>query len=135
VKKLMPLILVTALVGCATGEVLKLEYGPPPTEYETKIKNYLDRSLKDRDSLRDFKVLTTPKKGALNYGAFEKGPTGKSFSNQMWYVCAEYNAKNSYGGYVGIKTYAYFFFNNKIERVILGSIGGGDLGNTVYNCN
>ena len=122
------------MFSCATGAVLQLEYGPPPSNYDAKIKNYLDRTLKDRDSLRDFKVLTGPKKGAVNYGAFEKGPTGKNFSNQMWYVCAEYNAKNSYGGYVGIKTYAYFFFNDKIVRTVQGSTGGGDLGNTVFSC-
>ena len=134
-KYLILVSTLTFMFSCATGQVLTLDYGPPPPNYEEKITNYLKRNLKDPDSLRDLKILTTPKKGALNYGAFVKGPTGKSFSNQMWYVCAEYNAKNSFNGYVGIKTYAYFFYNGSIERALEGAYGGGDLGNTVYNCN
>ena len=121
--------------GCAsTSSQQAADHGPSPINNKSAIDIYLDRNLKDPDSLKDFEILTEPKKGFVNYGAFETGPTGKNFSNAMWYVCIEYRAKNSFGAYTGLETEALFFFNDKVIRSVKGMTGGGDLGNTVYSC-
>ena len=79
-----------------------------PADYETQIKKHLLARLKDPDSVQGLTV-TEPKIGLLNYGAFRKGPEGKTFGNRHYYACVKYNAKNSFGGYVGYQTHTYFF--------------------------
>ena len=79
-----------------------------PENYNEQITDLLFASLKDPDTVKGFKI-TEPKIGTLNYGLFMKGPEGKTMANRHFYACATYNAKNSYGGYVGYKTNAYFF--------------------------
>jgi len=127
--------LIVFLSSCASTTSQQVaDHGPMPINYEEAIQIYLDRNLKDPDSLKDFAILTVPKKGHVNYGAFTKGPSGKTFSNAMWYVCIEYRAKNSFGAYTGLQQKAFFFYDNSLEQVLDGMRGGGDLGNTVYNC-
>ncbi len=138
-KKIFNCILILSTLAvissCAsTSAQQSADHGPAPVNYEEAIDRYLDRNLKDPDSLKDFTILTEPKKGFVNYGAFETGPTGKNFSNAMWYVCIEYRAKNSFGAYTGLETEALFFYNNRVVRTVKGMRGGGDLGNTVYSC-
>ena len=132
---LIAILSVYVIVGCAsTSTQATVDHGPSPVDYENAIMNYLDRNLKDPDSLKDFAILTVPRKGFLNYGAFQTGPTGKNFSNAMWYVCIEYRAKNSYGAYAGLQQEALFFYDNRVSRTVEGMRGGGDLGTTVYSC-
>lgn len=60
-----------------------------------KVLEHLYRSLKDPDSLKQFKVRSV-----------ERMTWSRSWDSdyeQAWLVCYEYNAKNSYGGYVGLK--------------------------------
>lgn len=90
------------LAACATstsGESA-IEAGPRPTEAQANaaIMNYLQRTLKDPDSIKQFRIRSGPDtitwyRGLINGGGNE----------QAWLVCFEYNAKNSYGGYVGLK--------------------------------
>ena len=138
-KKLINFIIVIFSIllisSCASKSAQEaMDHGPSPENYKDAIQRYLDRNLKDPDSLKDFAILTEPKKGFLNYGAFETGPTGKNFSNALWYVCIEYRAKNSFGAYTGLEQVALFFYDNRVIRLVEGMRGRGDLGNTVYNC-
>ena len=132
------------LVGCATsssdeGEEAQILHEPLSQylaeNHEKEIKSYLQSVLKDPDSLKSFKILTEPRKGSMNYGAFKVGPTGKRFSNPMWYVCAEYNAKNSYGGYVCTKRHVFFFYQNVVSASMEDMDGrADDMGLTNYSC-
>ena len=135
-KKLLALLLIFGIVGCAsTSPQQTADHGPSPINYKSAIDIYLDSKLKDPRSLRDFKILTEPKKGFVNYGAFETGPTGQRFSNAMWYVCIEYRATNILGVYTGLQIEALFFFNDKVIRSAKGMTDGDrDLGYSVYSC-
>jgi hypothetical protein len=70
--------------------------GAKPQNYEQTIRDYLRVSLKDPYSMQDFSVsepvLTSCAIGI--YGPFH-----------AWRVPAAYNAKNSYGAYVGLQRY------------------------------
>jgi len=91
------------LAACATpnsGQRV-IEAGPRPNEAQATaaIMDYLQRTLKDPDSLKQFRIRSGPDtinwyRGLINGGGNE----------QAWLYCFEYNAKNSYGGYVGLKT-------------------------------
>ncbi len=102
-------ILIAALIatGCATDtavgrsevtpEILAGK-APTPEQAERAVMQQLASSLKDPDSIKQFKmlsppILTTWYQGLLAGADYEGG----------WMVCFEFNAKNSYGGYVGVK--------------------------------
>ena len=108
------LILSVLLVvfGCTTTptvqDITSANYGDPPTNLENTITAYLKDVLKDPDSLKDLRI-GTPKRGwtRTNYG--------KDVLYGYW-VGYSYNAKNSYGGYVGSKYHCAFFQNNYIRQ-------------------
>ena len=58
------------------------------------VRSLLDRTLKDPDSLKQFKM-----KG-LKPKIWSDNPSAPWFAG--WLACFEYNAKNSYGGYAGV---------------------------------
>ena len=134
---LLALSLIFVLTSCAsTPTQSQADHGLMPTQWEDAVVSHLDRNLKDPDSLTDFSFLTpSPRKGFLNYGAFTVGPTGKRMSNPLWYVCAEYRAKNSFGAYVGLNQYVFFLYDNRVVHSIQGMTDrNSDFGNTRYSC-
>lgn len=94
-----------AIAGCAApqageGETY-VKAGPAPTKDQAAaaIRSYLNHYLKDPDSVKQFAIRSGPDhatwyRGLLNGGGHEAA----------WLTCFEYNAKNSYGAYVGLKT-------------------------------
>lgn len=82
--------------------------GPAPTQYEETIRAHLRIALKDPNSMIDFSVsepvLTSCAVGV--YGPF-----------YGWRVTTRYNAKNSFGGYVGLKTYYYWFHGEQLKGI------------------
>lgn len=128
------LIISVLLVSCGTTSNQDLASSEPytptyPKNYEASIKQYLKFALKDYDSMKGFEITKKPSIGTLNYGAFKRGPEGKNFENKVFYVCAMYNAKNSMGGYVGYKPYAFFFEGEEMVNSILVQEYSGTLGN------
>ena len=91
------------------------DYGPPPSNYETTIKDYLSETLKDPYSA-DIKYLFEPRKDW----------TGLGGNKQFGYaVCARVNAKNSFGAYTGFKL-AYFLIRH--DQVVASTgLGGAQL--------
>lgn len=96
------LLFTLALSGCSSAPKappINIDAGVKPTsaEAETAVRQYLARSLKDPESLKQFAMRqiigTGWSRGWANGGGTERG----------WLVCFEYNAKNSYGGYTGLK--------------------------------
>lgn len=102
-SRLLLIALIGALSACATprtGETY-IARGPMPSaeQAERAVRAYLARALKDPDSLKQFAITFGPSpvqwyRGLINGGGNE----------QAWLVCFEYNAKNSYGAYTGLKT-------------------------------
>ena len=141
-KKLLLILFVAASVAACSGSVNEQSvtsaltpYEPIyPENYEAKIKEYLKYSLKDYDSMKGFKVTSKPKIGLFNYGAFMKGPEGKNFGNRLYFACATYNAKNSYGGYIGYKVSAYFFDAGILIRAGEGDRNPEDFGTSDWKC-
>jgi hypothetical protein len=84
-------------------------YGDPPNRTEDVITTYLRETLKDPDSLKNLRI-GVPKKG------WTKSNYGKDVLYGYW-VGFSYNAKNSYGGYVGQKAHCAFFQGDYIRQV------------------
>lgn len=70
--------------------------GQKPTSIEAQklIFDYLSRTLKDPDSIKQFSLLEPMKPMRWFVGQSQEF---------AWLACFEYNAKNSYGGYVGLQ--------------------------------
>jgi hypothetical protein len=100
--------------GCASTSVQRpsdLSPGPEPTpaQVDATTRKYLATVLKDPESLRQFQITrVSPKEWQDNRWA----PW-----NAGWLVCFEYNAKNSYGGYVGLKRGAIVVNVSRIDDV------------------
>lgn len=96
-----------ALAGCvtqpSTGEIA-IQAGPAPTveDSEQAVRAYLLNGLKDPDSLKQFRIT-----GGPTYFTWYRGLVNGGGHDGAWLVCFEYNAKNSYGGYTGVKADGY----------------------------
>ena len=88
-----------AISGCGATipRPADLDPGPQPTPAmaEKAARDYLAQSLKDPDSLKQFQL-----RGVRQQDWQE---TRRDHWRSGWLVCFDYNAKNSYGGYVGVK--------------------------------
>jgi len=102
-KIFLTVLFVFWLSGCAAPSATELanaDYGPYPQEYEQIIKRHLDLVLKDPESAK-INIVKRPSSGWSGLGGRKYG----------WIVCAEVNAKNSYGGYTGSRL-SYFMLKN-----------------------
>lgn len=122
VRKFLILIFgVTLLSSCALPpsqeEMATADYGLYPSDYERIIKDYAAITLKDPSSAQ-YTFLNEPKRAFNGIGGAKFG----------WVVCANINAKNSYGGYVGTRMN---YFMIKDGRVINASYGDGGYGDAI----
>jgi hypothetical protein len=119
-KTATALMAALALAGCASGpsaeEVRHADYGVFPSAYRDAVKAYYGRVLKDPDSVT-YRSFGDP--GTFWYSdRFNKPRYG-------YLTCVTYNAKNSYGGYVGYKTDGVFFRDGEIVDVFEGGVRFG----------
>ena len=101
-------------------------YGSYPKNYERQVRQYLNETLLDPGSA---KIRISPPRRVFKI----YNPEAKIYSpktpNQLkaegyYLVCAEVNAKNTFGGYTGWQTHRYRFVNGEIEdEAPLGSFG------------
>jgi len=87
--------------------------GPYPSNYEEIVKRYLHDTLKDPQSIQEL-TMSKPVEKKVFMGALGGGTV------PAWATCVSYNAKNSYGGYTGIKSYTYYLRNGAILISDLG---------------
>lgn len=78
--------------------------GPFPADYKAVLQRHLARSLFDPYSVRSASI-SWPEAGHL-------------FFQAGWLVCAEFNAKNRMGGYVGLQRTAYLLRENEVVRTM-----------------
>lgn len=103
------------------SEIRALEYGSYPKNYQKTIQQHLYNTLIDPNSLM-IDGFTQPKK-YLSIGAEESEFGSKVYDiiryTRGYVVCARFNAKNSYGGYVGWETRGFIFYNGKITDEVV----------------
>ncbi len=108
------------LAGCAlqpptAAEQAAADYGAPPTNYAQAIQVYFQQTLKDPSSIQ-YGEVTQPVQGFYSIkDALISG--GQVHRHYGWLVRATINAKNSYGGYVGFKTYTFVFHGENLIHV------------------
>lgn len=108
-------VLLSLVCGCAspTG-ITTIQRGAQPTPPQALevTHKHLRRYLNDYDSMKDFSVV--------------RGPEAMSARNlagnyeEAWLLCVEYNAKNLYGAYTGIKEHPIamrFNMSNELEII------------------
>jgi len=88
------------LTACAAPQNYAVDQrrGPPiPSEQaEPVIRAYLNRTLKDPESIKQWKF-----EGPIEI-SWQRGLIYGGGRDEGWLFCVEYNAKNSYGAYVGV---------------------------------
>lgn len=77
------------------AELAAADYGPFPDNFEEIIQGYFDRSLKDPSSLQIQGTIPVPIGSYLKFG----GRLSVGYK-----TCVTYNAKNSFGAYIGYNT-------------------------------
>jgi len=78
----------------------ELDPGQKPTleEADAAVRAHFRDALKDPDSVKDYEL-----KGLAPFAWSD----GRGFYNAGWLACVAYNAKNSYGAYVGRQVHSY----------------------------
>lgn len=101
-----------SVVGCVTAptpaQLTAADYGAVPTRYEDGIRAYFDSTLKDPSSIQ-YREVTVPQKGYV-----QAAPIAGGGITYGWLVNATINGKNSYGAYVGFKTYSFLFRGDEL---------------------
>lgn len=112
-RLLLSLLVTLLLAGCVAAptqeEISHADYGNPVTQEAAvhAVKQYFLGRLKDPESAQ-YRFGTV----AQNYwigSVFEGRKLTAGYS-----IKVDVNAKNSYGGYVGFKSYTFLVHNNKV---------------------
>lgn len=116
-RRILCVVLLATLTACAQTSVSGSSPDDPgvlPAAYEDIIKAYLDRTLKDPYSVRDL-TISQPVQRSLWLGLVGGG------SVQAYVTCVSFNAKNSYGAYVGRRSYTMAFKDAVFVRDFTGA--------------
>lgn len=109
---------ILTMTGCATvPPPAEIKAGDVPTagELAAAIQKELRRTLKDYDSVKDFELIEGPTNAHAIYGM--------GGVERLWFACARFNAKNSYGGYAGPKNYPMYFRRVQGDVIHVAPIG------------
>lgn len=113
-NRLLPLLACVLLAACATApiEPSAIDYGATPVHYMDAVHRYFTQTLKDPASAQ-YQDVAPPERGYIKNGLLYGG--GKTYG---WLVNVTVNAKNSYGAYVGFRTYSFLFRGEQLVDVI-----------------
>ena len=98
-------------IEISMSNVRSADYGTYPNDYEQQIRQYLNDTLLDPDSA---KIRITPPRKVFKIYETDDRPSQPKYY-PCYLVCAEVNAKNTYGGYTGWQTKRYRFTNGSME--------------------
>lgn len=113
-KKIVAVAMTLGLAACATPgpyQPTAEEAGPPPSDVQASLERWMQANLFDPYSAK-VEYVSEPRPGAVWTGLVNQGHV------PAWYVCTAINARNSFGGYTGLKRRALFFDDNDIVVVI-----------------
>ncbi len=122
-KKIIVIFLGIFVSSCATGpskqELLTADFGPPPSDYEKRIKDAFLTLLIDPTAPL-YKINPPVKafrfKGIINGGGYVYG----------WQSCGAVNSKNRMGGYAGWKLFSAFFYGPNPPKIHMGMFAESD---------
>jgi hypothetical protein len=107
-KKLMLAIAaMTALAGCQTTGTADQPVAQPPANYRQLIIRETRDRVKDPYSIRSAEI-----------SAPDMAWSGLLYGGNAMVVCARFNAKNSFGAYIGIRPVAYIFRDQQLAHVV-----------------
>lgn len=106
-------VAILALSACGGVSGDKTDPGPFPGDYSAMVRMHLQRVLKDPYSVQDLSI-SKPVRASVWTGLVRSG------SVETWASCVSYNAKNSFGAYVGLRSYTYHFRNYDLFNVVDG---------------
>ena len=107
-------------IEISMSNVRSADYGTYPEHYEQQIHQYLNDTLLDPDSA---KIRIAPPRKVFKIYETDDRPSQPKYY-PCYLVCAEVNAKNTFGGYTGWQTKIYRFVGGGIEdEALLGSFG------------
>jgi hypothetical protein len=95
-------------------DLMQDDFGPYPANYDALINQWLQANLKDPYSVRDL-VTSEPVQGKYWGGLLVTGGNVAAYRS-----CVQYNAKNSFGAYIGLRTYAFWMKNGRIINTVAG---------------
>lgn len=101
----------TAPMEISMDTIRSADYGTYPNDYEQQIRQYLNDTLLDPDSA---KIRITPPRKVFKIYETDDQPSKPKYY-PCYLVCAEVNAKNTFGGYAGWQTQRYRFTNGSME--------------------
>lgn len=95
-------------------EIQKLDYGEAPKNHEALFKKFILKNLKDPDSAKFENIKKPIKMWGSSLGIIH-----------YWLICGEVNAKNSFGGYTGMKPMGIRIYpiTNEVKLEILDENG------------
>lgn len=102
-------------------EIRALDYGAVPRNYEKVIAQHLYSSLIDPKSLMIDSISKPRKFVEIKLDERNTQPNDEYYKinfKPSYLVCIRFNAKNTYGGYVGWEWQGYYFKNNELIQVI-----------------
>ena len=92
-------------IEISMSNVRSADYGVYPNDYEQQIRQYLNDTLLDPDSA---KIRIAPPRKVFKIYETDDRPSQPKYY-PCYLVCAEVNAKNTFGGYTGWQTHRYRF--------------------------
>jgi hypothetical protein len=104
---------VTAPIAPTAAQYQTADFGACPVAYQDAIHRYFDDTLKDPNSVQ-YREVTAPETGSMQSRSLAAG----NKITYGWLVKATINAKNTYGGYVGFRTYSFLFRGEQIVDTI-----------------
>lgn len=129
---MLSLLFSTLLTSCTLPHIIKprtvtmseiraLDYGTVPRNYEKVIAKHLYGSLIDPKSLMIDSISKPKKFVEIELDERNTQPNDEYYNIKFktsYLVCIRFNAKNTYGGYVGWEWQGYYFKNNELIQVI-----------------
>lgn len=117
------LLVVLLVAGCVRlptlEQVANADYGVEPKNYEEQLRAYFTSTLNDPYSA--VYTFSPPSRGYVNNAPIFGGGV-KDFG---YLINVGVNAKNQFGGYVGMQTHRFFFKNGVYTPVNVAADGSG----------
>jgi hypothetical protein len=103
-------MIAVCLLGCVAPRFHNTvaDVGDKPINYEQTIRNHLHTTLLDPYSIQGFRVSNPVSSECM---------IGLNYAFYGWRVDTQYNAKNAYGAYTGLKRYFYWFHGERLRLV------------------